>query len=85
MLALVLFAQETGSPALDSGYDAMTFVFWAFGIAVAAFTIWLAVDAFRKEPTPGLRIGWALLILCLPLAGAMLYFCRKATYIRPTS
>lgn len=86
MNPLVLLAQETDVSKLDAGYEAMQFVFWVFGLAAALFCLWMLIDAIRKEPTPAKKFGWALIILLLPLAGALIYFfARKATLIRPAT
>jgi hypothetical protein len=79
-------AQTTPGHDLDSQYQHMQGVFWLFGLAAAVFCLWMLIDALRREPTPAKKFGWALIILILPLAGALVYFfVRKATSIRPAT
>jgi cytochrome bd-type quinol oxidase subunit 2 len=87
MSSLVLLAQ-TSSPGhdLDSQYQLMQGVFWVFGAAAVVFCVWMLIDALRREPTPAKKFGWALIILILPLAGALLYlFVRKGSAVRPAT
>jgi len=58
----------------------MMFVFF-FLAAVFFAVIWAFIDNFRRRDHSGwAKAGWALVILCLPLLGTLIYLiARPAT------
>jgi hypothetical protein len=51
------------------------FGFFALGIALTAFWIWMIVDCVKNEPSTGNdKIAWLLLLLFTHGLGALIYF-----------
>jgi sterol desaturase/sphingolipid hydroxylase (fatty acid hydroxylase superfamily) len=74
MDTLVLVAQQDGAGDLLGGLGALACVFALIGLAVAAFWLWMLIDALLNEPTTNEKILWFLVIFFLPLIGSLIYF-----------
>jgi Phospholipase_D-nuclease N-terminal len=59
----------------------MMFVFF-FYAAVFFAVIWAFVDNFRRPDHSGwAKAGWALVILCLPLLGTLIYLIARPAVV----
>lgn len=53
------------------------------GLAVFAFWAWMLVDCLLREPAGMEKLVWILVIIFLPLIGAVLYFViRRQRWVR---
>ena len=59
----------------------MTFVFLFF-VAVFFAVIWAFIDNFRRPDHSGwAKAGWALVIICLPLLGTLIYLIARPAVV----
>jgi phospholipase D-like protein len=59
----------------------MMFVFF-FMLSVFAAVIWAFIDNFRRPDHSGwAKAGWALVILCLPLLGTLIYLIARPAVV----
>ena len=42
-------------------------------LLIWAFILWMLLDCLFAHPGAGPKIGWSLLIICVPLIGAVTY------------
>jgi len=59
----------------------MMFVFFFF-VAVFFAVIWAFIDNFRRPDHSGwAKAGWALVIICLPLLGTLIYLIARPAVV----
>jgi hypothetical protein len=50
------------------------FVFWLVFVAVFVFWLWALIDILKSEFTGSNKIVWLLMVVFVPLIGAILYY-----------
>ncbi|KAF0219253.1 MAG: hypothetical protein FD174_2339 [Geobacteraceae bacterium] len=50
------------------------FVFWLVFVAVFVFWLWALIDILKSEFTGSNKVVWLLMVMLVPLIGAILYY-----------
>jgi hypothetical protein len=62
-------------PFLDIFWSMCIFFLWVIWVA---FVIFLLIDNFKRTDHSGLaKAGWTVLLLCVPLIGALIYIIAR--------
>jgi hypothetical protein len=61
--------------------------FWLFGVIVALLDLWALASIWRTSKSAGTKVGWTVLIVCLPLIGLAIWGIAgpRGVAIPPTS
>ena len=50
-----------------------TIFMWGLGIIVLLLDLWAMASVWQTTKTPATKVGWALLIFCLPVIGVVIW------------
>lgn len=83
-MSQALLLAQNGGNAVAWGVGGFLFFWVVLAILALVLFIWALVDTIRNPALDGaMKIVWVLVILCLPILGAILYLLIGRSYETP--